>query len=68
MVVLLLLAGAGVLAMLPLGAGAMRVGSLSLLWWYGAVVAPIVAGVVTVGVLLRRFPSADHDSPAVPPT
>jgi hypothetical protein len=58
-VVLFLLAVAGVLAMLPLGAGAMRVGSLSLLWWYAAVVAPLVAAVVTVAVLLRRFPPAE---------
>ena len=68
MVVLLLLAGAGALSTLPHGAGAMRIGSLSLLWWYAAVVAPLVAAAVTSGVLLRRLPPADHVSPAAPPT
>jgi hypothetical protein len=67
-VVLLLLTGAGVLATLPHGAGAMRVGSLSILWWYAAVVAPLVAAGVTAGALLRRAPPADHAAPAAPPT
>jgi hypothetical protein len=66
-VVLVLLVGAGALATLPLGAGAMRIGSLSLLWWYAAVVAPLVAATVTSGVLLRRLPPSDHGSPAAPP-
>ena len=68
MVVLLLLAGAGALATLPRGAGAMRVGSLSLLWWYGAVVAPAAAAAVTAVVLGRRPPPEDPVSPAAPPT
>jgi hypothetical protein len=67
-VVLVLLVGAGALATLPLGAGAMRIGSLSLLWWYAAVVAPLVAAAVTSRVLFRRLPPADHGSPAAPPT
>ena len=66
-VVLVLLAGAGSLATLPHGAGGMRVGSLSVLWWYAAVVAPLVAAAVTSGVLLRRSPLADHGAPAPPP-
>ena len=61
-VVLLLLAGAGVLATLPHGAGAMRLGSLSLLWWYAAVAAPLAATVVTAGILLRRPPSSERAS------
>ena len=69
MVVLLLLAGAGALATLPYGAGAMRVGSLSLLWWYGTVVAPAVAAAVTTAVLFRRRLQSDGPiSPAAPPT
>ena len=67
-VVLLLLAGAGALAVLPREAGAMRVGSLSILWWYAAVVAPLVSAAVTVGVLLRRLPRTDPGPPAAPPT
>ena len=68
MVVLLLLAGAGALATLPRGAGAMRVGSLSLLWWYAVVVAPAAAAAVTALVLSRRPPSEDPASPAARPT
>ena len=68
MVVLLLLAGAGALAALPHDAGAMRVGSLSLLWWYGVVVAPAAAAAVTAVVLSRRPPSEDPVSPPARPT
>ena len=68
MVVLLLLAGAPALATLPHGAGAMRVGSLSLLWWYGALVAPAAAAAVTAAVLRRPPPSEEPLSPAAPPT
>ena len=64
MVVLFLLAGAGALAALPLGASAMRIGSLSLVWWYAAVVAPAVATAVTTAALLRRPRSKDPVSPA----
>jgi hypothetical protein len=67
-VVLLLLAGAASLATLPHGAGAMRVGSLSLLWWYGALVAPVAAAAVTAAVLRRPPPSEEPLSPAAPPT
>jgi hypothetical protein len=56
-VVLVLLAVSGVLATLPHGAGAVRIGSLSLLWWAAAVVAPTVVTVVTAAALLRRPPS-----------
>ena len=67
MVVLLLLAGAGALATLPRGASAMRVGSLSVLWWYAAVVAPAVAATVTATVLGRGHPSESPASPSAPP-
>ena len=39
------------LAALPGGAGHVRVGPLSLLWWYGGVIAPALA--VTVAMLSR---------------
>jgi membrane protein implicated in regulation of membrane protease activity len=55
-VVLLLLAGAGALATLPRGAGALRVGALSVLWWYAALLAPSLAVAVTVAVLVPRRP------------
>ena len=63
MVVLLLVAGAGALATLPQSAGAMRVGPLSLLWWYGVVLAPAAAAVVTAVVLAPRPPSQGPVSP-----
>jgi membrane protein implicated in regulation of membrane protease activity len=66
-VVLLLLAGAGALATLPRGAGATRVGSLSLLWWYAGVVAPAAAAAVTATVLGRRRPAESPASPSAPP-
>ena len=65
---LLLLAGAATLATLPHGAGAMRVGSLSLLWWYAVVLAPAAATAVTAAVLYRRPSSEGPVSPATPPT
>lgn len=67
-VVLLLLAGAGALATLPLEAGAVRVGSLSILWWYSVVAAPVLAAAVTVAVLLRRASLGDRGSPTAPTT
>jgi predicted benzoate:H+ symporter BenE len=39
------------LAALPGGTGHVRVGPLSLVWWYGGVIAPVLA--VTVAVLSR---------------
>lgn len=57
--IVLLLVGAVVLGVLPFGAGAVRVGGLSLLWWYAAVLAPALAVVVTVAVLVHERPRAD---------
>jgi len=66
--VLLLLAGAFVLATLPRGAGAVRVGGLSLLWWYALVAAPLAAAGATAAVLRGGPPSVSRDSPSDPPT
>jgi hypothetical protein len=66
-VVLLVLAGAGALAASPRGAGAVRLGPLSLLWWCAAVAGPAVSVGVTVAALARRRPSGDRDSSAAPP-
>ena len=63
---LVLLAGAPGLIALPLGADAVRVSGLSVLWWYGAVVAPCVAVLVTVAVLLSRSPPDNSGPPAGP--
>ncbi len=45
---LVLLAGFPFIALLPLEVGSIRVGGLSLLWWYGAVAAPVLAWLVAV--------------------
>ena len=47
-VLLLLLAAFPVIAALPDQMGAIRLAGLSLLWWYGGVVAPVLAWLVVV--------------------
>ena len=41
----------GLLLQMPFGLSAIRVGPLSVLWWYAAVIAPAIAAAVTVSVL-----------------
>ena len=48
MLLLVLLAGFPLLVLLPSEVGNIRVAGLSLLWWYGAVVAPALAWLVAV--------------------
>lgn len=50
---LVLLVGAPVLALAPAAPGAVRVAGVSLLWWYTAVVAPLLATAIAIGVLVR---------------
>jgi len=64
---LVMLVGGAVLAVLPSGIGAVRVAGLSILWWYAAVVAPFVAVLVTVAVLLRRASPRDAAASVAPP-
>ena len=45
---LLLLAAYPLIGALPSEAGSIRVGGLSVLWWYGAVVAPALAWLTAV--------------------
>ena len=47
-VLLLLLAVYPLIGALPSEAGSIRVAGLSVLWWYGAVVAPALAWLVAV--------------------
>ena len=58
-VVLVLLAVGAGLAFLPFGMSTVRVGGISVLWWYAGIVAPCTAVVVTIVVLFRfrRRPS-----------
>jgi hypothetical protein len=50
--VLVLVAIAIVLPVIPGTPGTLRAGGVSLLWWYGAVAAPILATLVSLAALL----------------
>jgi hypothetical protein len=50
---LVLLAGAVLLALAPAAPGAVRVAGVSLLWWYVGIVAPLAATAITLAFLLR---------------
>jgi hypothetical protein len=52
-VLLLLLAGFALLASLPDSLAMVRLAGLSMLWWYGGVVAPLLA-CLAAGALRRR--------------
>ncbi len=56
MVLLALIAGAAFLAHGPLALGSVRLGGVSLLWWYATVAAPLVAIGAVVAALLVREP------------
>ena len=48
---LLLLVAFPVIAVLPNQVGAVRLAGLSLLWWYGGVIAPLLAWLIAVAWL-----------------
>jgi hypothetical protein len=52
----LLLAGFLLLGALPNQVAGMRVGGLSLLWWYGGVLAPVLAVLVAIRWLAAPVP------------
>lgn len=52
--VLVLVAIAIALPMMPGTPGTLRAGGVSLLWWYGAVAAPALATLISLGALLIR--------------
>jgi hypothetical protein len=52
----LLLAGFLLLGALPNQVAAIRVGGLSLLWWYGGVLAPVLAVLVAIRWLAEPVP------------
>ena len=53
---LLLLAGFLLLGALPNHVASIRVGGLSLLWWYGGVLAPVVGVLVAIRWLADPLP------------
>ena len=50
---LVLLAGAPLLALAPAAPGAVRVAGVSVLWWYAGVVAPLLATGIAIACLVR---------------
>ena len=50
---LVLLLGAPLLALAPASPGAVRIGGVSLLWWYAGLVGPVLASVVAIVALVR---------------
>ena len=50
----LLVALAIALPVMPGTPGTLRAGGVSLFWWYGAVAAPLLATVISLGALLSR--------------
>lgn len=55
---LLLLLGFPLLSLLPNDVGAVRLAGVSLLWWYGGLLVPVLAGVIAV-IALAAPPSSD---------
>jgi uncharacterized BrkB/YihY/UPF0761 family membrane protein len=51
---LVLLAGAPLLALAPAAPGAVRLAGVSLLWWYVGAVAPLLATTIAIACLSRR--------------
>lgn len=65
-VLLLLLAGFPVAAALPNDAASVRVAGMSILWWYGGIVAPVIAAATGALVDWRRAAEA-RTAPATAP-
>jgi hypothetical protein len=57
----LLLAGFLLLGALPNQTAAIRVAGLSLLWWYGGVIAPVMAVLVAIRWLAEPRPAPSSD-------
>jgi hypothetical protein len=57
----LLLAGFLLLGALPNQAASIRIGGLSVLWWYGGVLAPVMAVLVAMRWLADPLPASPRD-------
>ena len=63
MMVFVLLGGVTVLTMAPFELGTIRLAGVSLLWWYGVVVVPVVAVGTAALALVRGQARASTDDP-----
>jgi hypothetical protein len=61
LLLLVLLAGSPLIACLPDQVGAIRLAGLSLLWWYGGAIAPILAVVIAVPWLSAGGPARERE-------
>jgi hypothetical protein len=67
-IIFLLLGGVTVLTMAPFELGTIRLAGVSLLWWYGVVVVPLVTVATAVLTLLRvQARVSASDGPAASP-
>lgn len=57
---LLILAGLPALFLAPLDAGAVRIAGVSLAWWYGGLLAPLLAFVLTLACLRASPDDSDR--------
>jgi hypothetical protein len=67
--IFLILGGAVLLALAPFELGTIRLAGVSLFWWYGVVVAPVVVAAVAIVALIRGSRlsrRADSRVPATP--
>jgi hypothetical protein len=64
-VLVALVAGAIALIEMPFGLAAIRLGPLSILWWYAALVAPGLAAATTVAIIGAGGPDMAPRPPAL---
>jgi uncharacterized membrane protein len=65
--IFLVLGGVVLLTVAPFELGTIRLAGVSLLWWYGAVTAPVVAVTVTAAALVRVSRRRESDAAGTVP-
>ena len=50
-----------VISVLPHHVGAIRLAGLSLLWWYGGLIAPVLAGLIAIAWAPAPPPTSRHE-------
>jgi uncharacterized membrane protein len=65
--IFLVLGGVVLLTVAPFELGTIRLAGVSLLWWYGAVAAPVVAVTVTAAALVQASRRRERDVAGTPP-
>ena len=65
--VFVLLGGVALLTMAPFELGTIRLAGVSLLWWYGAVAAPLAAVAITAAALVQASRRRARDAAGTTP-